>query len=226
MTTAPTVPVAPTTPDALDREAAALLDSEAWRAWQEIVTAWSETPPVRESETPPVREGEAPPTREEETDWRRLLSVPVDRLVSDALASLAAPPAPRPAERALPGRLGAILPDRLHVWRRIGQPDVRPSVHLAHARRVLTEWGWQNTPYKLRDLRGARCVCGAMLAAHRLGYGSAGTMNEAGAWMLQELRSRGWYELIGPWNRAPGRTAADALALVDATVRRAARAGR
>ncbi|MFF2568830.1 hypothetical protein [Streptomyces sp. NPDC058084] len=194
---------AATTPDALDQEAAALLDSEAW---QEIVAAWTEVQPGGE----------------EETDWRTLLSVPVDRLVSDALASLA----PRPEERALPGRIGAMLPDRLHVWRRIGQPDVRPSVHLAHARRVLTDWGWQNTPYKLRDARGARCVCGAMLAAHRLGYGSAGTMNEAGAWMLEELRSRGWYQLIGPWNRAPGRTAGEALALVDATIRRAARAGR
>ncbi|MFC8511153.1 hypothetical protein ACFU3J_26880 [Streptomyces sp. NPDC057411] len=192
------------TPDALDREAAALLDTAAW---QDIVDRWAEAPPVRE----------------DAADWRRLLSVPVDRLVADALDAL--PPA-RPAERPLPGRLGAMLPDRLHVWRRIGSPDVRPSVHLAHARRVLTEWGWQNTPYRLRDARGARCVCGAMLAAHRLGYGSAPTMNEAGAWMLEELRSHGWTGLIGPWNRAPGRTAADALALVDATIRRAARAGR
>ncbi|MEU8764310.1 hypothetical protein [Streptomyces sp. NPDC048659] len=190
--------------DEVDREAAAVLETAAWR---EIVARWSEAPPVRE----------------EDTDWRRLLSVPVDRLVAQALDAL--PPAP-PAERPLPGRFGAVLPDRLHVWRRIGSPDVRPSVHLAHARRVLTEWGWQNTPYRLRDVRGARCVCGAMLAAHRLGHGSAPTMNEAGAWMLEELRSRGWTGLIGPWNRAPGRTAADALALVDATIRRAARAGR
>ncbi|MET9954859.1 hypothetical protein ABZ135_25385 [Streptomyces sp. NPDC006339] len=221
-----TFAAAATTPDELDRAAAALLDTAAW---QEIVARWTEAPPVRE----------------EAADWRRLLSVPVDRLVADALASLdarpAAPdtapapvpgtitgtePALPPGERPLPGRLGAILPDRLHIWRRIGSPDVRPSVHLAHARRVLTTWGWQNTPYKLRDRRGARCVCGAMLAAHRLGYGSAATMNEAGAWMLEELRSRGWTELIGPWNRAQGRTAADALALVDATIRRAARAGR
>ncbi|MFC9730139.1 hypothetical protein ACH4MA_23465 [Streptomyces roseolus] len=158
--------------------------------------------------------------------WRSLLSVPVDRLVADALGALdALPPAP-PAERPLPGRIGALLPDRLHVWRRIGRPDVRPSVHLAYARRVLTEWGWQNTPYKLRDARGARCLCGALLAAHRLGHGSAATMNEAGAWIMTELRSRGWHGLIGPWNRAPGRTAEDALALLDATIRRAALAGR
>ena len=197
---------AATTPDALDREAAALLDTAAW---QEIVARWSEAPPVRE----------------EAADWRLLLSVPVERLVADALDAVDRAAA-GPGERPLPGRLGAMLPDRLHVWRRVGRPDVRPSVHLAHARRVLTEWGWQNTPYKLRDARGARCVCGAMLAAHRLGYGSAATMNEAGAWMLEELRSRGWHALIGPWNRAPGRTADDALALVDATILRAARAGR
>lgn len=210
----PSTAATPTAPDALnaldavdvlDREAAALLETAAW---QELVSCWTATPE---------------PVREEETDWRRLLSVPVDRLVAQALDTLPAPP---PAERPLPGRLGAMLPDRLHVWRRIGSPDVRPSVHLAHARRVLTEWGWQNTPYRLRDARGARCVCGAMLAAHRLGFGSSATMNEAGAWMLEELRSRGWHQLIGPWNRAPGRTAEDALALVDATIRRAARAGR
>ncbi|MEU9852104.1 hypothetical protein [Streptomyces sp. NPDC047974] len=158
--------------------------------------------------------------------WRALLSVPVDRLVADALGALDALPPSPPAERPLPGRIGAALPDRLHVWRRIGRADVRPSVHLAYARRVLTEWGWQNTPYKLRDARGARCLCGALLAAHRLGHGSAATMNESGAWIMTELRSRGWHGLIGPWNRAPGRTAEDALALLDATIRRAALAGR
>ncbi|MFF0751623.1 hypothetical protein [Streptomyces sp. NPDC004267] len=221
----PTTAAAPATPDALDREAAALVETAAW---QEMVARWTETP-VRDAPQP-VREEPAPeePVREEPAapDWRRLLSVPVDRLVADALATLDARPALPPSDRPLPGRLGAILPDRLHMWRRIGSPDVRPSVHLGHARRVLTEWGWQNTPYKLRDARGARCVCGAMLTAHRLGHGSTATLNEAGAWMLEELRSRGWHDLIGPWNRAPGRTAADALALVDATIRRAALAGR
>ncbi|WP_343299848.1 hypothetical protein [Streptomyces sp. AM 2-1-1] len=154
--------------------------------------------------------------------WRGLLSVPVDQLVADSLRAL---PAPSPVERRLPGRLGAMLPDRLHSWRRIGRSDVRPSVHLAYARQILTEWGWQNTPYRLRDARGARCVCGAMLTAHRLGYGSVGTVDRAGAWMITELRAQGWTDLIGPWNRAPGRTVSDALALIDATIRRASRAG-
>lgn len=102
---------------------------------------------------------------------------------------------------------------------------MRPSVHLAHARQILTEWGWQNTPYRLRNARGARCICGAMLTAHRLGYGSAHTVDRAGAWLISELRTQGWTGLIGPWNRYPGRTSADALALIDATISRAARAG-
>ncbi|MFD9048019.1 DUF6197 family protein [Streptomyces zaomyceticus] len=214
-------------PDTLDREAMALYESATW---QRIVTDWTEAPapasalastpthtplPVLAPLPTPV---DAPGTE----SWRELLSVPVDRLVAEALDAL---PPPLPGERRLPGRIGAVLPDRLHAWRRIGSPGLRPSAHLGYARLVLTEWGWQNAPYKLRDARGARCVCGALLAAHRLGYGSATTMNEAAAWIMTELRSRGWGELIGPWNRAPGRTAADAVALLDATILRAAQAG-
>ncbi|MFF9909331.1 hypothetical protein [Streptomyces sp. NPDC013457] len=191
-------------PDVLDRTAAALHDTAAW---QEIVRHWDA--PYEEQATV-------------QDEWRGLLSVPVDQLVTTALAGLTAPP---PAERRLPGRLGAVLPDRLHTWRRIGQSDVRPSVHLAHARHVLVEWGWQNRPYRLRDARGARCLCGALLAAHRLGHGSADTMNRSAAWIVTELRAQGWTGLIGPWNRAPGRTAEEALALLDATIRRAAHAG-
>ncbi|MFJ3906792.1 hypothetical protein [Streptomyces sp. NPDC090025] len=220
---APDTPEAIDSPDALDLAAARLLDTAAW---QEIVGRWTESAPGPAGPGAPGGAGGA-------DDWRRLLSVPVEQLVADALDAVerarrreAAGPAPYPGAAPLPGWIGAILPDRLHTWRRIGRADVLPSAHLAHARRVLTEWGWQNTPYRLRDRRGARCVCGAMLAAHRLGHGSAATMNEAGAWMLEELRSRGWHQLIGPWNRAPGRTATDALALVDATIARATRAGR
>ncbi|WP_449341833.1 DUF6197 family protein [Streptomyces argenteolus] len=155
-------------------------------------------------------------------DWRGLLTKPVDQLVDESLRALPAPP---PKERPLPGRLGAVLPERLHAWRRIGQPDVAPSTHLGHARRILVEWGWQNTPYRLRNARGARCLCGAMLTAHRLGYGSLDTVDRAGAWLITELRSQGWTDLIGPWNRQPGRTAAEALALLDATIHRASQAG-
>ncbi|WP_299540539.1 hypothetical protein [uncultured Streptomyces sp.] len=231
------------TPDQLDQQVSRLHDSEAW---ERIVTGWGDTAPPRALppallpdpvpaaprpgtlptpdtppalDTPPMpgRPASAPPT-----DWRHLLSVPVDRLVDEALRAL--PPA-APAERRLPGRLGAILPDRLHAWRRIGGSDVPPSVHLAHARLILTEWGWQNTPYRLRNARGARCLCGAMLTAHRLGYGSLDTVDRAGAWVITELRAQGWTDLIGPWNRYPGRTATDALALLDASIRRASEAG-
>ncbi|MER6604930.1 hypothetical protein ABT282_03155 [Streptomyces sp. NPDC000927] len=213
----PTTPAPALTPDLLDAQVVRLYDTEAWR---QIVSGWdltaSEPVPLPSPGAAEQAPGPGP------TDWRALLSVPVDRLISESVRAL---PATAPRERPLPGRLGAILPDRLHSWRRIGQPDVRPSTHLAHARRILTEWGWQNTPYKLRNARGARCVCGALLTAHRLGYGSLDTVDRAGAWLVTELRSRGWTGLIGPWNRHPGRTAEEALALVDATIARAARAG-
>ncbi|MFJ6855727.1 hypothetical protein ACIQM3_35240 [Streptomyces sp. NPDC091271] len=206
------------TPDQLDAQASRLHDTDAW---QRIVTGWEQT--TREPARPT-----APPSSDDETrpapsaDWRDLLSVPVDQLVEDSLRAL---PPRQPRQRPLPGRLGAVLPERLHAWRRLGQPDVRPSTHLGYARHILTEWGWQNAPYRLRNARGARCLCGAMLTAHRLGFGSLDTVDRAGAWMITELRSQGWSGLIGPWNRHPGRTAADALALIDATIHRASLAG-
>ncbi|MFF8987246.1 hypothetical protein ACF08E_28220 [Streptomyces globisporus] len=199
------------TPDQLDGQAARLHGTQAW---QQIVTGWEHT--AAEPAAAPAP-GPARPS-----DWRGMLSVPVDRLIDDTLRALPAPP---PNERPLPGRLGAMLPDRVHLWRRVGQRDLRPSDHLGYARQILAEWGWQNTPYRLRNARGARCVCGAMVSAHRLGYGSLDTVDRAGAWLITELRAQGWPGLIGPWNRCPGRTAADALALVDATIRRASLAG-
>ncbi|MET9436888.1 hypothetical protein [Streptomyces sp. NPDC006551] len=203
------------TPDDLDFEAAALYDTSAW---QQIVAGWPATAP-----DPTIRTAtEHPVQRDEAGDWRSLLTVPVEQLITTALDTLPATP---PAERPLPGRLGAALPDRLHTWRRIGQSDIRPSVHLAYARQILTEWGWQNQPYRLRNTRGARCLCGALLTAHRLGYGSTDTMHRAGAWILTELRTQGWTGLIGPWNRTPSRTADHALELIGAATRRAAHAG-
>lgn len=231
------------TPDQLDAQASRLHDTDVW---QRIVMGWDVTTPeaacpapehapeTEAARTVPAADPVAPeylhPTPAPHdgalpahpAEWRDLLSVPVEQLVEESLRTLPALPV---GERRLPGRIGALLPDHLHAWRRIGQPDVRPSTHLGHARRILTEWGWQNTPYRLRNARGARCVCGAMLTAHRLGYGSLRTVDRAGAWMITELRSQGWTDLIGPWNRHPGRTADDALALVDATIRRASLAG-
>ncbi|MEU9621122.1 MULTISPECIES: hypothetical protein [unclassified Streptomyces] len=211
------MPTPTLTPDQLDAQAARLHDTEVW---QRIVTGWELT--AAEPEPPASPCATDRPTVRQRADWRDLLSVPVDQLIAESVRAL---PATAPRERPLPGRLGAILPDRLHSWRRIGQPEVRPSTHLAYARQILTEWGWQNTPYRLRNARGARCVCGALVTAHRLGYGSLDTVDRAGAWLVTELRSRGWTGLIGPWNRCPGRTAEDALALIDATIARAARAG-
>lgn len=214
------------TPDQLDAQASRLHDTDVW---QHIVTGWERTAQEPTAPAPepvpaspmPASDGEAPLVLRP-ADWRDLLSVPVDRLIEDSLRTL---PSRVPRERPLPGRFGAVLPERLHSWRRIGQPDVRPSVHLGYARQILTEWGWQNTPYRLRNARGARCLCGAMLTAHRLGYGSLSTVDRAGAWLITELRSQGWADLIGPWNRHPGRTVTEALALIDATIRRASLAG-
>ncbi|WP_327370218.1 DUF6197 family protein [Streptomyces sp. NBC_01217] len=205
------------TPDQLDAQVARLHDTEAW---QQIVSGWDLTTVEPALPSSPGVEEQLPDSRP--ADWRDLLSVSVDQLIADSVRALPPPP---PRERPLPGRLGAILPDRLHSWRRIGQPEVRPSTHLAHARQILADWGWQNTAYRLRNARGARCICGALLTAHRLGYGSLDTVDRAGAWLIAELRSQGWTGLIGPWNRHPDRTAADALALIDATISRAARAG-
>jgi hypothetical protein len=214
------------TPDQLDAQAARLHDTQAW---QQILSDWDDTAPepaplpaASAEPAPPVHAAphNAPPRQT--GDWRELLSLPVGRLIDESLRALPASP---PLERRLPGRLGAVLPERLHAWRRIGQPDVRPSIHLGYARQILTEWGWQNTPYSLRNTRGARCICGALLTAHRLGYGSLDTVDRAGAWLITELRSQGWAGLIGPWNRYPGRTASDALSLIDATIRRSALAG-
>lgn len=234
------------TPDQLDAQASHIHDTAAW---QDIIRGWEHTAPEDAPLRPEPGSGPRPgpepgpepgpgsgpvdgglahaPSRARphapgSADWRDLLSVPVELLIEESVRAL---PTPAPQERPLPGRLGAVLPERLHSWRRIGRPDVRPSTHLGHARRILVEWGWQNSPYRLRNARGARCICGAMLTAHRLGYGSLDTVDRAGAWMITELRSQGWTDLIGPWNRHPDRTAADALSLLDATIRRAARAG-
>lgn len=197
------------TPDDLDAEAARLVESAAWR---DIVAGWATAPAPRDTELPLVQ---AVPGL--------LLTKTTDELVAEALASI---PADVPVERRLPGRLGAILPDRLHAWRRIGQPDCKPSVQLAVAAQVLREWGWQRRPYRLRDARGARCVCGAILAAERLGYGSRATTEISAGLVLAHLRRyEAWAGLIGPWNRQPGRTAEQAVALLTAVSSRSSQAG-
>jgi len=217
------MPTATITADTLDLEAARLYDTATWRA---IVEGWQHTAPepTRLPTATEATEATDAATSPDPEAWRALLSVPVDQLITRAETAI--PAAIPPAERPLPGRLGAILPDLLHAWRRIGQPDVKPSVQLGYARLILTEWGWQNQIYKLRDARGARCLCGAILTAQRLGYGTQKTSQHSAALVLTQLRhAEGWGGLIGPWNRTPGRTATQALAVIDATIHRAQQAG-
>lgn len=197
------------TQDALDLEAARLYETAAW---QQIVAGWT-TPEPFPAPAPAADLVAAVPGL--------LLTKTTEQLIAEAGIH----PGTAPADRQLPGRLAAILPDRLHTWRRAFLPDIKPSVQLHYARLVLLEWGWQNTPYRLRDARGARCVCGAILAASRLGHGTETTAGQSAAWVLAELRSRGWDGLIGPWNRAPGRTADHAVELLAAAAHRAAQAG-
>lgn len=199
-------------PAVLDHQAAVLYDTAAWQA---MVEGWNTTAPADQApaQDPPADLITAVPGL--------LLTKTTAQLIADAGIITG----PAPADRQLPGRIAALLPDRLHTWRRIYQPDLKPSVQLHYARQVLVEWGWQNQPYKLRDARGARCICGAILAAHRLGYGSRTTTERSAGFVLGELRHRGWTDLIGPWNRAPGRTADQAMALVAAAAHRAAQTG-
>lgn len=78
-------PTALLTPDTVDLEAAALYDTAAW---QHIVTNWAATAPEptpragTEATELPTRSGE--PTG----DWRHLLTVPVDQLITTALAQI------------------------------------------------------------------------------------------------------------------------------------------
>lgn len=192
-------------PDDLDLEASRLYDSAAWRS---IVEGWPLTAP---EPTPLLRQTAAAP----------ILTKTAAQLEHEA--GILYGPAPR--DHQLPGRLAAILPDRLHTWRAVFMPDLKPSVQLGYARLVLEEWGWQNQMYKLRNARGARCICGGILSAQRLGYGTQDTAHRSAAFILTELRHQGWNQLIGPWNRAPGRTADQAMQLLTAAANRAAQAG-
>lgn len=202
-------------PDLLDQQAAVLYDTAAWQA---MVDGWHHTTPE-----PP-----APTTVPDSGGADLVAAVPgllltrtTDQLIADAGIHLG----PAPADRQLPGRIAALVPDRLHTWRRLYQPDLKPSVQLGYAARVLLEWGWQNQPYRLRSTGGARCVCGAILAAERLGYGSRTTAGRSATFVLGELRHQGWAGLIGEWNRAPGRTASQATSLLADASHRAAQAG-
>lgn len=196
--------------DDLDVEAARLYETTAWQA----VAGPAAPAPTAPSAAPAAD----------------LVAAVPGLLLTKTTAQLVAEAAIRPGtaapDRQLPGRLAAILPDRLHTWRRIYTPDLKPSVQLRYAALVLEEWGWQCRPYRLRSIGGARCVCGAILTATRLGYGSHDTMTRSAAWILTELRlNHDWTGLIGPWNRAPGRTADQAISLLHNAAHRAEQTG-
>lgn len=142
------------------------------------------------------------------------VSKTVDQLIADA--GIATGPAPQPLH--LPGRLRRLLPVRRII-------TVKPSQVLTVAQAVLEQWGWQNKPHHLHDIRGRRCICGAIGAAHDLGYGVEWQAERAAWHVLMVLRGRGWPHLIGDWNQAPGRTAEQALAVVAEARQRAADAG-
>lgn len=202
-------------PDLLDQQAAVLYDTAAWQA---MVDGWHSTAPE------PLPDTE--PTTGNSVDL--VTAVPgllLTKTTAQLIADAGITTGPAPADRQLPGRIAALVPDRLHTWRRIYMPDLKPSVQLDYARLVLEEWGWQQQPYRLRNFGGARCVCGAILAATRLGYGSPHTAERSAAYVLGELRHQGWAGLIGPWNRQPGRTAQQAIDLISDASHRAAQLG-
>lgn len=221
------MPGASPDPDLLDQQAAALIESAAWQA---VVDGWHTTTP---EPTPAADQTPATPGEPEDRPGRGsgadlVTEVPgllLSKTTAELVREAGIVTGPAPADRQLPGRLAAALPDRLHTWRRLYQPDIKPSIQLGYARELLETWGWQGLPYRLRDARGARCVCGALISVSRLGHGSIETANRSAAWVMAELRARSWPGLIGEWNRQPGRTATEAIALVTAAAHRATQAG-
>lgn len=139
------------------------------------------------------------------------VSKTVDQLVAEA--GIATGPAPTPLR--LPGRVRRILPVRRII-------TSKPSDVLTVAQAVLEQWGWQNRPHHLRDLRGRRCICGAICAAYDLGYGLDWQAERAAWHVLRVLRGQGWPHLIGDWNQVSGRTAGQAIAVVSEARQRAA----
>ncbi|MEU3709898.1 DUF6197 family protein [Streptomyces catenulae] len=218
------MPVPELTVTALDRAAARLVDTgpgpcagpETVRrgpvrpdhreraAWEGIAAGWARTAPA-------------------DPAARRLIRATVDELVAEALRAVPRYGTRPDVEVRLPGRFARALPD----WAHRRRPDLshRPSTQLAVTAEILRTWGWQQRPHRLRDRRGRRCVCGALLGAVALGVGSEDAAERAAAHILGELRHRGWQALIGDWNAVPGRTREQAVALVTAARGRALAAG-
>lgn len=192
------------TPEELD-QAAATLDPAATRTWQTLIDGYARTAPADEAA-------------------RALLTKTVPELVEEALRAVPEYGQRPPIDVRL-GPLARLLPDWAHPAPRVNR-GLPPSIVLYAASRVLQDWGWQARPYRLRDWRGRRCLCGAICTAVALGYGSRPAADIAAGWVLTELRHRGWPHphLIGEWNRQTGRAAEEVLDVVHAARARAAKA--
>ncbi|OMI34403.1 DUF6197 family protein [Streptomyces sparsogenes] len=134
---------------------------------------------------------------------RKLLTKTVDELVEEALGGINPHGTRPPIDVRLPGRLAAVLPDWAHRGRRRDCTHP-PSTQLYVAAAILREWGWQAKPHKLRNKRGQRCICGALVTTVALGVGTMSGAETAAWHVLGVLRDQGWTRLIGDWNRQCG----------------------
>lgn len=156
-------------------------------------------------------------------DSRQLVNKTVDELVAEALGRINPHGTRPPVDVRLPGRLAAALPDWAHRGRR---RDIthKPSTQLYVAATILREWGWQAKPHKMRNRRGQRCICGALVTTVALGVGTMPGAETAAWYVLGVLREQGWPRLIGDWNQACG-SAEKAIDVTLSAYRRAAAAG-
>jgi len=104
----------------------------------------------------------------------------------------------RRAERVLPGKLRAMLPEQLH--RRRAVQHVSVARHLELTLEVLERYGWAKTGTCWRTVGGRRCILGAQMLLLSLGYGDRDTMRQAGGYLNHQLRSRGVSQGYEEWN--------------------------
>lgn len=158
------------------------------------------------------------------TASRNLTSKTVQELVDEALNGINPHGTRPPVDVRLPGRLSAALPDWAHRGRRrdITHP---PSTQLYVAATILREWGWQAKPHKMRNRRGQRCICGALVTTVALGVGTMSGAETAAWYVLGVLREQGWPQLIGDWNQECG-SAEKAIDITLTAYNRAAGAGK
>lgn len=140
----------------------------------------------------------------------RLVSVPTAVLVAEALGGT---PTPDPAP-ALPGGMWRVLPDRLLALRPHRRVQVTTAQHLALTAVVLQQWGWAQSGARIRTRSGRRCILGAQVVVHRLGYGSDLTLADAGRQLDGALAARGIRLTYPQWNEQPHVTEQDALGLI------------